>query len=561
MLPALALVCAVALPSPASAQQAWLQDWASQKQNDLQALAATPGFADPANDPVPLAVPLRRLRVASDAERAVQRATIARYEALIGSNTPASWLWTGIETANPLTRDENYRWNALRDQRLMDGGVRKTVIDQLLATGVTNIRLGLSNHEIDLDDEASWAEHDALIADFADAGLNISLDLHHFGVEDRFRAVGADGRAAPERSYYLNPSWPTYFARFAAAAYARYADRIKAVTIVNEPETTIGFNSEMWHGAFPGWGDPRHDRFYVERAFQVAKAAVKARTAIERQRSTTPRDLLFVHTEAVVYKPGADAFNRFVRFLPSDLILGQRWLLQADIDQLAGAPLGQLAAVALLKTDNARTSLDWLVDRYVLSVQGDAAQEKRRMRLADMLRELVALHRALEARTGKTMASETVFAADYYAHNEATGASGAKLSPEPQLYAEQIQSGERRGLYPLLVAYYNRYGLPMMVGETGTPFHHFGARWHQQMMLECATAMAQGVPMLGYTIYPLLDTWGWETALSVPKAQTLHNPAGMLDLDHAARPFVALLMDALNNRTASAATGAETTVQ
>ncbi|GBD47440.1 hypothetical protein [Methylopila sp. Yamaguchi] len=547
--PAVVLACAVAASSPAAAQHSWLADWASQKQDAIAAPAETNPFVDP----TPLSFSRIELRRSSRSERALQDATTRAYERLIGANTSRSLLWTGVETANPLTRSEDYRWNALQDQNLFEATVRRAVTDELQALGLTNVRLGLANHDIDLDRPESWAEHDALIGDFVGAGINVSLDMHHFGVEDRFRTLGPDGRTDPRASYYLHPEWPDYFARFAGAAFARYGGAIKAVTLVNEPETTIGFNSEMWHGGFPGWGSAEHDVIYVERAFQVAIGAVKARIAIEAERRRRPQDVVFMHTEAVVTKPSRVAFDRVVRFFPSDLILGHRWLMEADLVRFAAAAPSRLIAVARLKPETSHTALDWLALHYVGAEEDPVAQARARDRLVERLRLLRELHDDLRRAFGKTMTSETVFAADYYAHNEDAGAaSGAWLSPEPQLYAAQVQSGERVGLYPLLMAYYDRYRLPMMIGETGTPYYSYGARWHQQMLLECAAAMEQGVPLLGYTLYPLLDTWGWEMGLSQPRAAAVHNPSGVLDLDRKPRPFMEALIAALSTQTAAA---------
>ena len=535
--------------APSMAQQSWLVDWASQKQLQIHTVSVGDD-AENFSAPVPLELPARIRRELTPSEQARADATISLYSAMIGGNAPNSLLWSGIETANPLTRDEGYRWNSLRDQGLFDPDQRAKLISEVQSLGLVNIRIGLSNHEIDLDEPASWAEHDAFVSDLAKAGLNLSLDIHHFGIEDRFRVTDAAGRTIPSRSYYLNPEWPDYFARFAAAAFERYGASIKAVTLINEPETTVGFNSEMWNGGFPGWGDPRHGQYYIERAFALARAAVKARSAIQSQLQSSGQRMLFMHTEAAVYKPGRPDFNRFVRFIPSDLILGQSWLLNADLETLANTPLAALDRRVRRTQAAQKTSLDWLVGAYVLSTHSLPEREARRTRLLELLTELRDLHLALARDFGVTMKTDTVFAADYYAHNEDVDPQGAWLNPEPQLYAAQMQGGARRGLYPLIIDYYNHYGLPMMIGETGTPFYAYGARWHAQLLLELAQTMQEGVPMLGYTIYPLVDTRGWESALSVPKSRTTVNTGGILDVALEARPFIRALLQSLNNQTA-----------
>lgn len=538
------------IPSQVVAQQAWLGDWALQKQDELQSVGASAIPLAEFGEPVLIDLARRPAKRITAAETERNARTIALYGSLIGSNSPVSTIWTGVETANPRTRRETYRWSSLEDQGLFDAGRRAAMTDGLEKLGVTNVRIGMANHEIDLDRPASWARHDAFVADLASAGLNLSLDMHHFGVEDRFRAVLGGDETDHAQSYYLHPDWPDYFARFSGEAYRRYGGALKAVTIINEPETTVGFNSEMWHGAYPGWGDPRHARVYIERAFAIGEAAVKARMAIETVAGAIGRRPFFMHTEAAVYKPGAPDFNRIVRFLPSDLILGHDWLTAADPDALAGASLKDLRIRARRADPTRRGTIEWLLETYVFDTRDAAVQAESRGKLVAMIAKLKGLHEALKREHGVAMSDDTVFAADYYAHNEDKGASGAWLSPEPQLYAAQMTSGERRGLYPVIHDYFDRYRLPMMIGETGTPFYAYGARWHAQMLLEVAAAMGDGVPMLGYTIYPLVDTYGWETALSVPKSHAKVNTGGIMDLDLEARPFMRALLDTLNRESA-----------
>ena len=551
---AAAIACALAVVSaaPASAQQqSWLIDWASQKRADVAASAP----ADPEStffEPVATELARRPAREVSAKERERNARTISLYNASIGRNSPRAMIWSGIETANPLTADGGYRWNALADQGLFDPERRASLIASMRSLGLTNLRIGIANHEIDLDAPDSWAAHDAFVGDLAEGGLNLSLDLHHFGVEDRFRFVDASGRLVPEKSWYLHPDWQDYFARFSAEAFRRYGDKIKAVTLVNEPETTIGFNSEMWHGAFPGWGDPRHDRFYVERAFAIASGAVKARMAVEIVAEATGRRPLFMHTEGAVWKPGRSDFNRIVRFLPSDLILGQDWLFEADLEKLATAPLTALRRSARSKDLSTRGSVEWLLDVYVFKGSDVKTQGVRRERLVKLISDLRGLHQELKRVHGVTMRDDTVFAADYYAHNEDRGASGAWLDPQPQLYARQTATGERRGLYAMLMDYFDRFGMPMMIGETGTPFYAYGARWHAEMLLETAAAAEDGAPMLGYVMYPLVDTYGWEHALSQPKSRSTVNTGGLMELSLEPRPFVRALLNTLNTQTARA---------
>lgn len=531
---------------PVTAQQASLREWAEAKAEEVR---SGPGAGQEEhwqfNQPDLISRLPKAVRASTAAEAGLTEATLGLYAKLIGDDSLDSLMWTGLESGNPLTRDEGFRWDSLEDQGMFDPARRQRLIAELAASGIRNIRIGLSNHRIDPADESSWREHDDLIRDLSEAGLNISLDLHHFGIEDRFRVTDEDGRTRGDASYYLNPAWPDYFADFAAKAFQRYGTQIKAITLINEPETTVGFNSEMWHGAFPGWHSPRNNIYYVERALQVAKAAVKARIALQKQIAASGQRVLFLHPEAAVYKPYWPEFNRYNRFFTSDLILGQDWLLDADLDALARRPMDDIIGAWQRTPAAERTSLDWAVENNVVHGQRAEDRQASRDRLVQSLGELRDLHAALTRDFGITMRTDTIFGVDYYAHNEDRDGSGERLNPQPQFYAEQVQAGRRAGLYPVIVDYYNRYKVPIMIGETGTPYHFYGTRWHQQMLLECARAARDGVPFVGYAMYPAIDTWGWEAALSVPREHTLLNPGGVLSLDLETRPFVARLLESL----------------
>jgi hypothetical protein len=47
------------------------------------------------------------------------------------------------------------------------------------------------------------------------------------------------------------------------------------------------------------------------------------------------------------------------------------------------------------------------------------------------------------------------------------------------------------------------------------------------MLLEASKLAISGIPFLGYTIYPAIDTYGWEHAISRPK-EPLYRPEGSL---------------------------------
>jgi beta-glucosidase/6-phospho-beta-glucosidase/beta-galactosidase len=534
--------------SEASLQQDSFLKWADQKEIEIRNRVEPINTDTTFNEPVYLPLAEIPKTPPTPAEALRLKNTAELYFKVIGRNTVESLLWSGIESGNPLTRHEEYRWNSLREQGLYDAGNRQKLIRSLKQAGIHNIRLGMSNHEIDVDQDSTWSATSAMIEDFYRGGLNISLDLHHFGIEDRFRVANERGETVGEKSYYLNSAWPKYFARFARKAIEKYHGKIKAITIMNEPETVAGFNGEMWHGGFPGWSNGQTNKFYIQRSLQVGMASVLARYEIEDYLAKLPAEvrphLLFIHTEASVHKTYWKDFNFYRRFVISDMILGHDWLLKADLDALAKTPMSELDGRWHRLNDRTRTNLDWVIENYLIYNQDPAQREELRTDLVQRLRDLKNAHLRL-SKFKKTMKTDTVLAIDYYSHNEDKDVDGVRLNPEPQYYVNQIRAGRRVGLYQVLIEYYNRYQMPLMIGESGTPYYYYGARWSQQVLLECAKAAQQGIPFLGYTLYPAVDTWGWESALSVPRDKALYNPSGVVDLEYQARPFIGRLVTSL----------------
>ncbi len=530
-------------------QHSQFQEWATAKTLEIKALKEPLTESQKFN--VPELLIQNRKTVVSLTAPETERSnnTVEKFFKIFGRDTLGSFIWTGVEPGNPLTRHEEYRWNSLREAGMYSHASRIKFIAELKNLGIQNIRLGLSNHEINLKDDSSWDPMIEMVNDFYKNGIAISLDLHHFGIEDRFRVVDTAEQTVGAESYYLHKDWPDYFADFSVMAVKKLGHAIKGITLVNEPETVAGFNGEMWHGGFPRWEHPETNRYYIERCIQVGLAAVKARTKIENYIQNLPDknrpDFIYVHTEAAVHKHSWEEFNQYRRFTVSDMILGHEGILAGDVESIANMPMEKL----VLRWDNLkpenRTVFDWIVRTYVVERQNPEDREEFRGKLVQRLRALQSSHSALKKQTGKTMRTDTVLAVDYYAHNEDKDSSGQVLNPEPQFYAEQVKQGRRAGFYPVIVDYFNHYKIPMMGGEAGTVFHHYGNKWNQQMLVESAVAAEQGIPFLAYTLYPGIDTWGWESALSVPKSQAVYNPAGVFDLEFKPKAFMNPFLESL----------------
>lgn len=541
--------------------QGKLLEWANNRNQELQtrpAVSDTVSVDTLSDDEkyvrfnVPLAfdltAPLQEEPSASIQEE--MKKTSALYQQIFGRDSLKSFLWSGIETGNTLTSNMDYRWNSIREAGLYDPAIRKKFIEGLRKTGIRNLRFGFSNHEIERISEGEWVEESwknasDMINDFVEAGIDLSLDLHHFGIESQFCVDSNLQRVTylkageelcdklrydPTKSFYLHPDWPEYFADFAHEVVKRFYPKVKAFTLINEPETVKGFNSGLWFGAFPGWGPNRISYapfFETYRAINLGLAAVKARLKIEehvRGLKSSQRPIFF-HVEAMVPKMTWPEFNGYIRYISSDTILGHDWLMNADFDFLKRLPFEQVGNYLNwdAQSPDKRTVLHMLASQSIWwGFNGDRRGiEERTSQFLNALQELKNEHLKLKRRFGLTMRSYTMLGIDYYSHNE------EGLEPKPELYIQQIKDGKRIGFYETAKSYFERYQMPMMVTETGTPYFVYGARWHQQMLLESAKLMKSGIPFLGYTVFPAIDTYGWEHAVSRPK-EPLYRPEGSL---------------------------------
>ncbi|HSI34550.1 MAG: family 1 glycosylhydrolase [Phycisphaerae bacterium] len=101
-----------------------------------------------------------------------------------------------------------------------------------------------------------------------------------------------------------------------------------------------------------------------------------------------------------------------------------------------------------------------------------------------------------------------VLGLDYYPHSDW------------QLEKVNGQIKQRRaenpvGVYGIGHAYYNRYGLPMMLTETsieGQPINR--EIWLEQTVEDCKRLREEGVPMTGYFWWPMVDQVDWDGALT-----------------------------------------------
>jgi hypothetical protein len=99
-----------------------------------------------------------------------------------------------------------------------------------------------------------------------------------------------------------------------------------------------------------------------------------------------------------------------------------------------------------------------------------------------------------------------VLGLNYYPHNQWV------IGPRRALAAHDPR---RRGLPELLAEAQARFGLPLLLAETGDE-EPAGEGWIRQVSGEAAEALRLGVDLLGVCIYPAADYRGWDDARRCP---------------------------------------------
>jgi beta-glucosidase/6-phospho-beta-glucosidase/beta-galactosidase len=105
--------------------------------------------------------------------------------------------------------------------------------------------------------------------------------------------------------------------------------------------------------------------------------------------------------------------------------------------------------------------------------------------------------------------SPDVLGLDYYAHSD------WQLDMLPDGNVRQHRADNPVGLHGVASAYWQRYGIPMMLTETsieGKPVNR--EIWLEQNIDQIRKLREEGIPMLGFIWWPLLDQIDWDGALT-----------------------------------------------
>ncbi len=272
---------------------------------------------------------------------------------------------------------------------------------------------------------------------------------------------------------FQNPEFPKFFAEYADAFAERYP-WVEFYTPVNEIYVTAKFSAlaGLWNERL------KSDRAFVTATKHLVKANILATEAIVKRQ---PR-AKFVQSESSEYfhpvSPEAThlaSHLNLLRFLALDLNYG---------------------------SDICATMYEYLLDN------GMTRDE---------------YHFFLN----RNVKSVCIMGNDYYATNEHV------VYPDGQTYM-----CEMFGYYVITKQYYDRYRLPVMHTETNNRDvgggEKDGPKWLEQQWANLLRLRQDGVPIIGFTWYSLIDQMDWDSLL----AERNHNinRFGLFDLDRNVRP-------------------------
>ena len=336
--------------------------------------------------------------------------------------------------------------------------------------GADLLRWGVPWHRVNPARDAwDWAWTDAVMARFAELGLEPIVDLLHYGTP-----LWLDGQ-------FTNPDFPRHFAEYAARVADRYGDVATSYTPVNEPMIHAQFSGE--YGYWPPY--LRGRRGLLRLAMALAQASAQAQLQIS---SVLGPEAVFVHVDAGFRYSGATGAPEHVTQVRA--MLDQRYLVE---DLLTGRVTADHPLHADLVAAGAdRGDLDHLVeDPTPPTVMGVNYYPRH---------------------------STEVFEAGVH-HG------GGFADPRP------TRDDGVRGLREVLSAYEDRYDVPVMLTETCvTASVADRIRWLRESVAEVHTMREQGHRVLGYTWWPLFDMYEWTYRHSTRPRQEHLLAMGLYDL-------------------------------
>jgi beta-glucosidase/6-phospho-beta-glucosidase/beta-galactosidase len=313
-----------------------------------------------------------------------------------------------------------------------------------------------------------WRWADERVEFAREIGLKLIVDLVHFGVPAWLPEAFGD------------VDFPERFEIFCKAFGNHYKGKIHSVCPINEPLITCLFCGDA--GLWPPHG--RDLNSYVTILSRTSQALVRGIRAL---RETLPNVEISV----------CDALEYAQTQCPSDPTLPPEKCPQADV---ARRMLRRHVVLDLItgRINSKHKLYPWLKEHGLSSMDVNWFQ--------------------------KNAVTIDLLGLDYYNHTEVEIYRHIDGSYRQRTPVQPI------GLYRAALDYWERYGVPLMITETSyTGTEQERIRWLESTVGDVKRLRADGIPVIGYTWWPLIDHIDWDGAL-LHQVGHVH-PVGIYNLE------------------------------
>ncbi len=269
---------------------------------------------------------------------------------------------------------------------------------------------------------------------------------------------------------FQNPELPVHFAEYAGAVAKRYP-WVRYYTPVNEIYVTARIS-----GRDGVWNEQlKTDKGFVTAMKHAVAASIMGTQQIAKQRN----DCVIVQSESAEYTHELCATPCAQTVLDNEL----RFL---SLDLLYANPPSATVFMYLMDNGLTRQEYDWFM-------------------------------------VGKPPGYQ-IMGNDYYGRNERIKLSDGTIQTSMDVL----------GWYEITKDYYERYKLPVMHTETNVFEADQAPMWLHKQWISIMRMRRDGIPVLGFTWYSLIDQIDWDIQLAEVKNHV--NECGLYDLDRKPRP-------------------------
>lgn len=269
---------------------------------------------------------------------------------------------------------------------------------------------------------------------------------------------------------YQNPELPIFFSKYAGAVAKRYP-WVRFFTPINEMYVTAKMSAK--EGL---WNEQlKSDKAFVTALKNIVAACILATHQIANNRP----DCIIVQSESEEY-----IHQAYISHSPEITMINKARLLSLDL--LYAHPPDADVCMYLLENDFTREEYDWFMAGEPPGFQ--------------------------------------ITGTDYYGRNEHILMKNGEL----------LSASDVLGWYLITKEYYDRYKKPVMHTETNVFDPNEAPNWLWKQWLNILQMRKDGVPVLGFTWYSLIDQVDWDISLAEKRGNV--NECGLFNMNREPRP-------------------------